>query len=259
MKSGLSVVMVTKNSEALLDQSLNSVKGLAREIIIVDGNSTDRTLKIAREHDAKIFQFPVEDQGLKKNYGLHKSTCDWVLILDSDEIIGSLLRKEIIKVISSKSDFTSYLIPYNNHFLRKPLKYGGENYKILRLFKRKLAIIKPAVDHEKVEIVSGRTGLLRNKIDHYSYQSLYQVFSKFTRYARSAAMQKVASGESVNIKKIILYPLHMFWARFVENKGYQDGFFRLPLDLGFAYMEFLTYLFMLFKKADHSDESIHRV
>jgi hypothetical protein len=38
----------------------------------------------------------------------------------------------------------------------------------------------------------------------------------------------------------------MFWARFIKDKGYKDGFFRIPLDLGFAYMEFLTYVLMLF-------------
>ena len=42
--------------------------------------------------------------------------------------------------------------------------------------------------------------------------------------------------------------MHMFWARFVEDKGYKDGIFRIPLDLGFAYMEFLTYFLMLFIK-----------
>ncbi len=89
---------------------------------------------------------------------------------------------------------------------------------------------------------------MRNKILHYSYRSLTQLYKKFSGYAWKEAKRKRQQGERTSAKKIVLYPLHMFWARFIEDKGYQDGFFRIPLDLGFAYMEFLTYFLMLFIK-----------
>ncbi|PIZ67364.1 hypothetical protein COY12_02075 [Candidatus Roizmanbacteria bacterium CG_4_10_14_0_2_um_filter_33_96] len=58
------------------------------------------------------------------------------------------------------------------------------------------------------------------------------------------AKEKYLSGEKSSFKKVFIYPIHMFWARFITDKGYEDGLFRIPLDLGFAYMEFVTY-FML--------------
>ena len=45
-----------------------------------------------------------------------------------------------------------------------------------------------------------------------------------------------------------MYPTHMFWSRFIKDKGYKDGYFRIPLDLGFAYMEFITYITLPFFK-----------
>ena len=72
------------------------------------------------------------------------------------------------------------------------------------------------------------------------------MFGKFTDYAKREARQKINKGEKSSIKKIVFYPLHMFWARFIKDKGYKDGIFRIPLDVGFAYMEFLTYVLILF-------------
>ena len=74
------------------------------------------------------------------------------------------------------------------------------------------------------------------------------MFNKFTDYAKRDVQTKINNREKSSLKKIILYPLHMFWARFFKDKGYKDGLFRIPLDLGFAYMEFLTYFLLLFKR-----------
>ena len=73
------------------------------------------------------------------------------------------------------------------------------------------------------------------------------MYKKFTAYAFWEAKDKFKSGERSSLKKLILYPVHMFWARFIKDKGYKDGYFRIPLDLGFAYMEFLTYASLAIK------------
>ena len=70
------------------------------------------------------------------------------------------------------------------------------------------------------------------------------MFSKFTDYSVREAKQKIDRGEKPSLRKIFFYPLHMFWARFIEDKGYKDGLFRIPLDFGFAYMEMMTYVLL---------------
>ena len=100
--------------------------------------------------------------------------------------------------------------------------------------------------HAVYKIKTGKIGQFKNKIDHYSYRSLSQLFIKFTNYAIREARQKKSRGEKSSLKKVFLYPAHLFWARFIKDKGYKDGLFRIPLDLGFAYMEFLTYFLLFF-------------
>ena len=92
--------MITKNCEDLLEGSLESCQGLVEEIVIVDNYSQDRTLGVAKKYGAKIFLNKEEDLGKQRAYGLKKVTGEWVLVLDSDEVISQELRSEIKKVLS---------------------------------------------------------------------------------------------------------------------------------------------------------------
>jgi len=249
MAPKISLLMITKNAQKMLGQSLASARNLVDEIVLIDNCSTDNTLAIAKKFGAKIYRYIGHDLGKQRAYGLTKIKTEWVLVLDSDEIISPKLLKEIrseIYDLGSKIYFDGFYIPFQNHYLGRKLKYGGEDYKKLILFKKRVAKINPALVHESFKIVKGRVGTLKNNVYHYSYNSLGQMYGKFTDYALREAKQKVKNGENTSFKKIFFYAPHMFWARFIKDKGYKDGLFRLPLDIGFAYMEFLTYFTMLF-------------
>lgn len=241
--------MITRNSDDLLEEGFDSVEDLVDEVIIVDDGSIDRTLEIAKQFKARIYTYKQENLGLKRQFGLDKIKSDWVLMLDADEIVSQALSSEIKKVISnSKTAFDAYYIPYQNHFLGREVKYGGENYKIIRLIKRSAAKIYPLFLHEKFDAANNKIGELNGKIFHYSYRSVIQMFTKFTDYAKRAAKDKIKRKEKVGFIKLFFFAPHMFWARFIKDKGYKDGLFRLPLDLGFAYMEGMTYWFLLLMK-----------
>jgi glycosyltransferase involved in cell wall biosynthesis len=247
MKDKLSLVMMTKNSGALLEQSLSSVKDLVDEIIIVDDYSTDNTVKIAKKYNARIYYHHSNDLGKQRVFGAKKAKGDWLLFLDADEIVSEKLKKEIKKDIKM-TKINGFYIPYQNHFLFRPINYGGENYQMIRLVRKNKLLLKPALVHEEILVKDKKVGYLKNKIYHYSYRSLIQMFKKFTDYAWREAKQKFHNSEKLTLKKLTLYPLHMFYARFIEDKGYKDGIRRIPLDLGFAYMELMTYFFLLILK-----------
>ena len=149
MITKLSLLLITKNAQELLENSLNSCKDLVGEIIVVDNNSKDNTREILKKYQAKIYQSSLNDLGQQRAYGLSKVKNEWVLILDSDEVISDSLKKEIIKLLKSKfAKSEGYLIPFQNHFLGRPVNYGGENYKMLRLFKKKSVTIGKSLVHE---------------------------------------------------------------------------------------------------------------
>ena len=248
-RNSLCVVIITKNSSDILDGCLKSVSGLKSDVVLVDDYSTDKTVTIAKKHKVKVIKHHEANFGKQKAFALNQAKGEWILSLDSDERLTKPLVNEILFTIKrEESDVTAYRIPYQNHFLGKKINYGGEDYKMIRLFKKEASEYKDSLVHEKIEIKKGQIGVLKNKINHYSYRSIGQMFNKFTDYAKRDVQTKINNREKSSLKKIILYPLHMFWARFFKDKGYKDGLFRIPLDLGFAYMEFLTYFLLLFKR-----------
>lgn len=243
----LTLLIITKNAEKLLDHVILSAKGIVDRIVIVDNVSTDKTIEIAKKYSAKIINYNGNNLGEQRNIGLQEVKTEWVLVLDSDERLSLGLKQEIQETLSRYSEFDGFFIPFQNHFLGKEINHGGENYSMLRLFRTDSATIKPDLVHEGFKIKDGRISKLKNKIIHYSYRSLSQTFTKFTDYSFREAQQKFEAGERSSLKKIFMYPPHMFWARFIKDKGYKDGMFRIPLDLGFAYMDFLTYVLLAIK------------
>lgn len=241
MNHRLSVIMVTLNAGELLRKSLESISSIADEIIVVDAGSTDDTLMILKELGVKLIKTNVNHLGRNKAKALAKATGDLVLALDSDEVASALLVRNTRLIKKRKIIADGYIIPFRNHFLGKRLRYGGENYAMLRMGRREKLKIKQTAVHESLLVDSRNIIKLSSPILHYSYRSLRQTFKKFTEYAIWEANEKFKASEQSSLKKIFLYPVHMLWARFIKDKGYRDGLFRILLDIGFAYMEFLTY------------------
>ena len=86
MKQSLSVVLSVHNEETNIREALESVKNLANEIIIVDNESTDKTVQIAKKYTKNILDHKNTPNSLNtpKNYGFSKATGDWILSLDAD-------------------------------------------------------------------------------------------------------------------------------------------------------------------------------
>ena len=242
----ISLLIITRNCDDVLEDTLKSVNDVVDEIIVIDYYSRDNTVEIATRYGAHIFPHHEFDLGLQRAYALSKATSDWILTLDSDERLSKGLQEEIKDVVRhGDKDIQGYYLPYCNHFLGKPIRHGGENYQMLRLFRRSHASIDSALVHERYAVSGSRTAHLKHCIEHYSYRSIAQVFIKFTGYATREAFQKIEINEKLSFAKLFLYGPHMFYARFIKDKGYKDGLFRIPLDLAFAYMEGLTYWLVL--------------
>ncbi len=244
----LSIVMITKNVGRVIEEALKSVEGLWDELLVDDDGSMDGTRKIIQQYGGKIFTLKNRNLGERKQRLVDKAKEDWILVLDSDERVSEELYKEIKKIkMRNDKKVNGYSIPYQNYVFGKPVYYGGEAYGKVRLFRKGKGTIELSPVHEEV-VVKGSVGKLKGVFHHYSYRSFGQLFSKFTRYALIAAEEKKKKGEDISLTKLFLYGPHMFWARFIKEKGYKDGWQGLVLASAFAYMEGLTYAMLLWRK-----------
>lgn len=243
----LSVVMVTYNSADVVEGAVQSVQGVADEVLVGDGGSRDGTVEIVARYGAKVIpQRPETALGVRKQELVEKAKGAWILALDADERVSEELAKEINDSIRRHNwmamNVVAYRIPYQNYVFGKPVYYGGERYSKVRLFRKGHGKISPLPLHEEIEVV-GDIGELKGKIHHHSYRTLWQLLGKFTRYAWVASQNARASWRA-----LFLHAPHLFWARFVREKGYKDGWRGLILAAAFASMEGLTYWFALIRQ-----------
>lgn len=244
----ISVLIITKNPDIVFVKCLNACKKIANEIVIIDDFSDSKIIQLLKKYDVRLFYNHEKNLGKQREFGLKKCSGPWILSIDSDEVMSDELINEIKNEFKNKDlNSDGYVIPFKNHLFGRILSYGGEDYRMMRLFRKSKGKIESLLLHEYFEIMSKNVKSLKNCIHHYSYRSLPQMYKKFTNYAIRDYEMKRAKGERSSLKKIFMYPAHMFYARFIKDKGYKDGLFRIPLDMGFAYMEFLTYLLLAIK------------
>ena len=99
---GLSVGIITYNEEKNILKVIKSVEKIADEIIIVDSNSTDNTVDLAKKNGAQVFIENWKGYGPQKNSVIEKCNHDWILLIDADEVVSEKLRKRIFKIINNK-------------------------------------------------------------------------------------------------------------------------------------------------------------
>lgn len=240
----LSVLLVAKNAEPLIGKTLESVREISDEVLVLDNVSSDNTKAASKDFGAKVFTVAGNNLGKLKNYLIRQATKDWILLLDSDEVVSPELNAEIKKLLKKKTHyFKAYRIPYQNYVFGRPVYYGGERYDKVRLFLKDAARVQNYHLHEDV-ILKEKPGRLLGKIYHSSYRNPWQLFKKFTAYASISSKIKQSQNEKLTFKKLFVYGPHMFWARFVKEQGWRDGWRGLVLAIAFAYMEGFTYCFL---------------
>src|SRR5260221_13101582 len=170
----LSIVISVYNNEKLLELTLESVKDIADEIIIVDNTSSDNTVSIAKKYTKHVFIRPNNPMlNVNKNFGFTKATGDWILNLDSDERITSELAKEIKEKIEN-TDIVGYWIPRKNIIFGKWIQNSiwWPDYQ-LRLFKTGKGKFAKNTVHEPLH-VEGETAKLTHPLEHINYVSVTQ-------------------------------------------------------------------------------------
>lgn len=254
MKQSLSVVLSVHNEEKLLEEALKSVKDLTDEIVVVDNESADKTVQIAKKYTKNIYEHKNTPNSLNapKNFGFSKATGDWILSLDGDERISDELKEEILDILSSSSfpsnpsnpPINGYWLPRKNKIFGKWLTGGiwWPDYQ-LRLFRRGLGKFPARHNHEFL-VVDGGTAYLQNPLVHYSYTSVIQYVEKFTyTYLENEVENQIAAGKKVKWFDAIRMPSSDFVINFFVRQGYKDGLHGLILALLQA-----SYMFLVFTR-----------
>lgn len=227
----LSVVYAVHNEERLLERSLKSITSIADELIVVDGESTDRTREISKKYDAKVIETtnkPIFH--INKQMAMDAAKGDWVLQMDADEEIDDLMRADIIRILETVDQSSlaqGYWLKRKNWFLGQFLTKGGQYPDpVIRFYQRGRAHLPMKSVHEQME-VDGSVGWLEGHLLHYNSPTFSDYLRKSNTYtsltAREWNEKKLDRSLGTLLHKMIWMPFYTFCMLYFRHKGFQDG------------------------------------
>jgi glycosyltransferase involved in cell wall biosynthesis len=237
----LSGAILTFNSEKHLPKVLESLKGVADEIVILDSGSKDRTLEIARAFGAKVYSRRFDNYVNQKNHLLSLCTKEWVLFIDSDEVLSPELREEVLKVKEGLYPFDGFYVNVLTNYLGRWIRHAWYPDWHLRLAKREKCRWVGSEVHESLK-VNGRLGQLKGDLLHYSYSSVSEHLEKIDRYSTLYARGALKRGKRFSLIKLLASPPGAFVRRYLLKRGFLDGFEGFVLSVMASYYTFLKYL-----------------
>ena len=234
----ISVCILTKNSEKTIDKTLDSCKNFA-EVILLDTGSDDLTLSIAKKYpNVKVFEKLFSGFGELRNHLASLASNDWILALDSDEVLSPELVQEIFS-LSLDSD-TAYTIPRKNFLNQKWIRgCGWSPDRVKRLYHRKKTKFSLAKVHESLE--EKKTTPLQNPLLHTPYRSTDEFLAKMQHYSSLFAEQYKGKKMS-SFKKALGHAFFAFFKSFILKHGLFDGKEGFIISLYNANTTFYKYL-----------------
>jgi glycosyltransferase involved in cell wall biosynthesis len=232
METPISVVVITKNEASRIKECLSSVKGWAKEIIVVDDESSDSTRELAATFTDKIYIRRMEIEGRHRNWAYAQAECSWVLSLDADERLTPALRDEITQILRSQPEPSAYTIPRKNFLGDYWLKWGGQ-YPApqLKLFRKDLFRWEEVEVHPRA-FLDGVCAHLENPLLHYTYRDLGDFLNKLNSQTTLEAKKWVAlsledpkkARYKMNLAHALWRCLDRFLRAYLRKQGWRDGF-----------------------------------
>jgi glycosyltransferase involved in cell wall biosynthesis len=235
---GISVIVLTQNSADTLEKTLASVS-FCDEIIVIDDHSTDTSAEIAKEHGAIVYTRALGgDFSKQRNFGLSKATCEWVLFVDSDEVVSSELREEIAQAIQSV-DVNGFFLRRQDILWGRELLHGEtEKVRLLRLARAGKGKWQRPV-HE-VWDVTGAVGTLTHALHHTPHPSVSHFLADINTYSTINAQYFFEQKTRVSVFHIVAYPTAKFIQNYIVHQGFLDGMPGMVVALMMSFHSFLT-------------------
>jgi glycosyltransferase involved in cell wall biosynthesis len=235
----VSVTVITRNEAADIGDALASASW-ADELIVVDSESTDDTVAIARRHTDRVVVREWAGYPAQKNFAASLARHDWILSLDADERVTPALAAEIRSTLEAP-DYQGYRMPRVTWHLGRWIRTTDwyPDYQV-RLYDRRSAQWTGRYVHESVSI-TGSVGRLRSELEHFAYRDIAEHLETIERYTTYAARQMREEGRRAGWLQIAGHPPLAFLRNYVLKRGVADGVPGLVISAMNAYYVLLKF------------------
>jgi glycosyltransferase involved in cell wall biosynthesis len=236
----LSAVVLAKNSEQTIRKTLESLRDFD-DVVVYDNGSTDNTIQIAKEFsNVNLIEGEFKGFGWTKNEAASYAKHDWIIIIDSDEVIDERLNQEL-KTKQLHSD-TVYILNFLAFYKERQVKYcGWNNQKTKRVYNKTITRYNMNDVHENIITDNLKEDYLQGNVLHYSYHSLTQFIIKADRYSTLFA-QDNAGKRSSSPALAFSNGLFSFFKTYFLKLGFLDGYVGLVIAFSHMITNFFKYM-----------------
>lgn len=238
----LSVVIITLNEERNLGRCLESVQGLADDIVVVDSFSSDQTQAIAESFGARFIQRRFDGYVNQKNFADQQAAFPHILAIDADEVLTPALAREIAAI---KSDWQlgGYFLNRLTNYCGTWVRHGGwYPDKKLRLYDREQGRWHGLLLHEEYRLNAGaRAGRLKNDLLHYSFPSISDHLRQVDHFTNVFSQEMRLQGRKPSFWPMLYKPWSKFIEMYVLKAGFRDGAIGFNIAVISSYAAFVKY------------------
>lgn len=183
----VTIIVLTKNEEKNLPDCLESVKGFAKRVVVVDSGSTDKTEEVAKTYNADFYVHSFENYARQFNWAIDNTgiSTKWTFRLDADERLTLQLCKELEQIMKDHDadDVNGVTMEAWLYFMGRKIKYGCHNKRKLMLFKTGIGRIEDRKMDEHTVLSHGTSVYAKNRFVHYDFKDMTHWISKMNWYA----------------------------------------------------------------------------
>ncbi len=236
----ISVVVLAKNNENTIEKTLKSVAQFD-DVVVYDNGSTDKTLEIVKRfHNVNLVQGEFKGFGWTKNYAAGFAKNDWILIIDSDEVVDT----QLLEVLKTKTldEKTVYKLNFKAFYKDIQVKFcGWNNQKIKRLYNKTQTGYNSNDVHEDIMTEGFKIELLEGNVEHYSYHTISQFVQKADYYSTLFAKNNVGK-KSSSPTKAFFNGMYSFFRTYILKRGFLDGYVGLVIAFSHMVTNFYKYI-----------------
>jgi glycosyltransferase involved in cell wall biosynthesis len=235
----ITATIVTLNEEKIIKDVIDSISYVCDEIIVVDSNSTDNTVKIAKSLGAKVYFQEWLGDGLQKDFGVQFAKNDWILSIDADERLSENAVRAINGIDLDKTEFDAFALKRKTFIGNRWIKIWYPDYTV-RLYNKNTAGYLPMREHASVQAKNSKK--LNCDILHYSYQNYSDMITRINRFSTTSAKMLYEKGKKASHFDPFFHALFAFIRKFVLKRGALHGLDGFTVSMITAVSTYMKYM-----------------
>lgn len=220
----ISACIISFNEEKKIEDCLKSLVNIADEIIVVDSNSTDNTLNIARKYTDKIILQDFLGFIEQKNFAIEQAEHDWILSLDCDERLSPELQAAIVSIKTNIENADAYRMPRKTFYIYRWLNHCWYPDFKIRLFNKSTAYWGGTNPHDHIVCSGNNIKTLHGDIYHYSFDSISDHLKTIDKFTEIGAKELIKKNKKFNIFSPLTHATWTFIKLYFIKRGFMDGF-----------------------------------